>query len=332
MIREGNRRRMNRPAARQADRERAVRAYVIGSRASRLALWQAGWVRDRLQAAGHQVRVETIHTSGDRVPDRPLRSFGGKGIFVKEIEESLLGGAIDLAVHSLKDLPTEQPRGLRISCVPAREDPHDLLLAPGRPDLGDLPPRSVVGTGSPRRACQIHAARPDLTIRDLRGNVETRLGRLEKGDYDAIVLALAGVKRIGAEVEGIVLDFDRMLPAVGQGALAIEARDDDGDAQGILKFLHHPATAVAVAAERAFLRALGGGCQAPIAAIADESGNRLRLRGLVGSADGTTVLRDCEEGAVDQPEEIGRTLAERLLKRGARELILRDTPGRPGVS
>jgi hydroxymethylbilane synthase len=309
-----------------------VRSFVIGSRASRLALWQAGWVRDRLQAAGHPVRIQTIHTSGDRILDRPLRAFGGKGIFVKEIEESLLSGTVDLAVHSLKDLPTEQPRGLTIVCVPPREDPHDLLLARGRPDLGDLPPRSVIGTGSPRRACQIRAARPDLTIRDLRGNVETRLVKLERGDYDAIVLAMAGVKRIGAEVEGTVLDFDRMLPAVGQGALAIEAREEDADARGILAPLHHPPTAAAVAAERAFLHALGGGCQAPIAALAEERGARLRLRGLVGSADGTRMLRGTEEGAVGDPGAVGRRLAARLLESGARELVLRDEPGPTGAS
>ena len=308
-----------------------MKPLVVGSRASRLALWQANWVRDRLAAAGHETRLEIIHTSGDRLRDRPLQAIGGQGVFVKEIEDALLAGAVDVAVHSLKDLPTAQPAGLRIACVPRREDPRDLLAAPGAPALAGLREGAVVGTGSPRRACQIHALRPDLTIRDLRGNVETRLGRLARGDYDAIVLALAGVRRLGVAVEGAILEFDTMLPAVGQGALAIEVRADDGASASAVAPLHHPETAAAVAAERALLRGLGGGCQAPIAALGEIVAGRVRLRGLVGSPDGSRVLRDRAEGPIDDPEGVGAALAERLLKEGAADIVRRAAASRAAL-
>ncbi len=301
-----------------------VRALVIGSRASRLALWQSTWLRDRLLEAGRPARIEVIQTSGDRILDRPLASLGGKGVFVKEIEEALLRGAIDLAVHSLKDLPTAQPEGLMIACVPPREDPRDLLVAAGRPGLADLRSGAVIGTGSPRRACQIRAARPDLRLADLRGNVDTRLRKLARGDYDAIILALAGVRRLGAEVEASVLEIDQMLPAVGQGALALEARADDREVIDLLRPLHHPPTAAAVGAERAFLRGLGGGCQAPIAAWGEIRADRLILQGLVGEAVGESVLRGRREGAVLEAETIGLALAQDLLARGAAELVARS--------
>ena len=187
-----------------------MRPLVIGSRGSRLALWQAEWARALMERAGRAARIEIVHTSGDRFLEQPLASMGGKGVFVKEIEEALLAGTIDLAAHSLKDLPTAQPDGLKIACVPLREDPRDVLLAPGAPGLAGLRPGAVVGTGSPRRACQIHALRSDLETRDLRGNVDTRLARLRRGDYDAILLARAGLSRLGIDVDGTVLDFDQM--------------------------------------------------------------------------------------------------------------------------
>ncbi len=306
-----------------------MRRLVIGSRASRLALWQAEWVKGRLRDAGIECRIETIRTSGDRITDRPLATLGGKGIFVKEIEEALLAGTIDLAVHSLKDLPTAQPEGLAIVCVPEREDPRDILVARGAPALATLPPAAVIGTGSPRRACQIRAARPDLVLKDLRGNVDTRLARLARGEYDAVVLALAGVRRLDAAVEGTVLPFDQMIPAVGQGALAIEARAGDGEVRGVLRPLHHLATACAVAAERAFLRGLGGGCQAPIAAVGEIRGDRLLLRGLVGDADRGVIVGDRREGPASGPEELGRDLAAALLARGADALVSRSVAAPP---
>ncbi len=303
---------------------------VIGSRASRLALWQANWVRDRLAEAGVEARIEVIRTSGDQILDRPLAGLGGKGVFVKEIEEALLEGSIDLAVHSLKDLPTAQPQGLRIACVPRREDPRDMLVAPGRPTLRELPPGAVLGTGSPRRACQVRAVRPDLAIRDLRGNVDTRIARLKRGDYDGVVLALAGLRRLGADVEGTVLDYDLMIPAVGQGALAIETRDDAAELERPLRALHDETSAAGVAAERAFLRGLGGGCQAPIAAIGEVRGERLFLRGLVGDAATGAVLRDRAEGAASDAEGIGARLAQALLLRGAGDLVRRSAAPPPG--
>lgn len=294
-----------------------VRPLVIGSRGSRLALWQAGWVRARMEGAGRAARIEVIHTSGDRFLERPLASMGGKGVFVKEIEEALLAGTIDLAAHSLKDLPTAQPEGLRIACVPLREDPRDVLLARGAPGLAGLREGAVVGTGSPRRACQIRALRSDLEIRELRGNVDTRLARLQRGDYDAIILARAGLSRLGIDVEGTLLNYDQMVPAAGQGAMAIEIRADDRKLEDLLAPHHHAATAAAVAAERALLRGLGGGCQAPIAAVGEVDGPVLVLRGLVAGPGGLPLLKERLEGTVAGAEALGLALAEALLARGA---------------
>ena len=306
-----------------------MRSIVIGSRGSRLALWQAEWLRDRLAGAGHAARIEVIHTSGDRFLDQPLASMGGRGVFVKEIEEALLARSVDVAAHSLKDLPTAQPDGLAIACVPERDDPRDVLLAPGNPGLSGLRPGAVVGTGSPRRACQIRAHRTDVTIRDLRGNVDTRLARLRAGDYDAILLASAGLRRLGIEFEGTRLDFDLMLPAVGQGAMAIETRVEDRDLRQWLRPFHHEATAIAVGAERALLRGLGGGCQAPIAALGEVQGGRLRLRALVAGPDGLPLLRDRREGDVGMAEDMARDMAEGLLARGAAALVSQGTAAPP---
>jgi hydroxymethylbilane synthase len=294
-----------------------VRSFVIGSRGSRLALRQAEWLRERIAEAGRAASIRIIHTSGDLHPEQPLPAMGGKGLFVKEIEEALLAGTVDLAAHSLKDLPTAQPEGLRIACVPLREDPRDVLLAPGSPGIAGLKRGAVVGTGSPRRACQIRALRSDLEIRNLRGNVDTRLAKLKRGDYDAILLARAGLSRLGIEFEGSVLGFEEMLPAPGQGAMAIEIRDPDRELEDLLRPHHHEPTAAAIAAERAFLRGLGGGCQAPIAAVGEVDGSRLLLRGLVAGPDGNPLLRDRREGSLDEAEPLGLALAEALLSRGA---------------
>ncbi len=300
---------------------------VIGSRGSKLALWQANWVKECLAESGHAARIEEIRTSGDRQQDRSLVAIGGKGVFVKEIEEALLAGRIDLAVHSLKDLPTAQPDGLAVTCIPHREDPRDLLVS--RQEgvrLEDLPGGAVIGTGSPRRACQIRARRADLQIRDLRGNVDTRLKKLERDEYAAIVLACAGVRRLGLAVAGTPFEFDCMLPAVGQGALAIETRADDGALPPILAPLHHDATARAVRAERAFLSGLGGGCQAPVGSIGVIEGGRLVLRGLVGDPDSGRIMRDRLEGPTVDPERLGAELANRLLAQGAEALMRPRTP------
>jgi hydroxymethylbilane synthase len=300
------------------------RTLVIGSRGSPLALWQATWTKDRLVAAGRDVRIETIRTSGDRFGDRPLPLLGGQGLFVKEIEEALVAGAVDIAVHSLKDLPTAQPAGLVVSCVPERADARDLLLARGARTLRGLPTGSIVGTGSPRRACQILALRPDLAMRDLRGNVGTRVGKWEQGAYDAIILAAAGVARLGLALDAVPLGLDQMIPAVGQGALAIETRVDDADARQVLAGLHHPPTALAVAAERAFLRGLGGGCRAPIAAYAHEVAHgTLHLRGLAADPAGRRQVRGERSGPLEAAEEIGLALARELLERGAADLLPR---------
>ena len=299
------------------------RPLVIGSRGSRLALWQAGWTRDRLEAAGRAVRIETIRTSGDRLGDAPLPLLGGQGLFVKEIEEALLRGDVDIAVHSMKDLPTTQPGGLVVTCVPERADARDLLLARGARTLRALPTGSIVGTGSPRRACQVLAVRPDLAVRDLRGNVETRVRKWEGGDYDAIILAAAGVARLGLDLPAAPLGLDQMLPAVGQGALAIETRADDADARAALAGMHHPPTAAAVAAERAFLRGLGGGCRAPIAAFAEVEGATIRLRGLAADVAGRRQVTGESRGSSGAAEEIGLALARDLLARGAADLLPR---------
>jgi len=298
-----------------------VRSFVIGSRGSRLALWQAEWVKARLLERGRPCSLKIIRTSGDKITDRPLAAFGGKGVFVKEIEDALIAGEIDLAVHSLKDLPTAQPEGLTICCVPAREDPHDLLASAHGVPPGGLKAGAVVGTGSPRRACQIRALRPDLSIRDLRGNVDTRLRKLREAGYDAIVLAVAGVRRLGEVVPGHVLSFAEMLPAVGQGALAIESRLDDAEIAAALEPIHHAPTAAAVTAERAFLRGLGGGCQAPIAAHGQVEDGRLLLQGLVAEPRGERLLRDRREGSAAEADRLGAALAAALLDRGAAALL-----------
>jgi hydroxymethylbilane synthase len=291
---------------------------TIASRGSQLALWQARWVSGRLTALGHACHIEIIKTTGDKVTDVPLAQVGGKGLFTKEIEEALLDGRADLAVHSLKDLPTELPAGLALAAVPEREDPHDAVV--GR-KLVDLPSGAIVGTSSLRRAAQLRRLRPDLTIESIRGNLDTRVRKLDEGRYDAIVLAAAGLKRLGWEARiAEILPTEVMCPAVGQGALAVETRAS-GAGWDACAPLNHAATHSAVAAERAFLRALGGGCQVPIGAHATVMGAQLHLAGLVIAPDGSALVRGESEGPAVEAEAIGAALGAKLLEQGARAIL-----------
>jgi hydroxymethylbilane synthase len=291
---------------------------TIASRGSQLALWQARWVGVKLSALGHECRIEIIKTTGDKITDVPLAKVGGKGLFTKEIEEALLDGRADLAVHSLKDLPTELPAGLTLAAVPEREDPHDAVV--GR-KLADLPYGAIVGTSSLRRAAQLRRLRPDLIIESIRGNLDTRLRKLDDGQYDAIVLAAAGLKRLGwADRIAEILPPEIMCPAVGQGALAIETRAS-GTGWDACAALNHAATHSAVTAERAFLRALGGGCQVPIGAHATVDGARLHLSGLVIAPDGSAVVNGGRDGEAAQAEQIGAELGAMLLEQGARAIL-----------
>jgi hydroxymethylbilane synthase len=291
---------------------------VIASRGSELALWQAHWVHAQLTALGHECRIEIVRTTGDRITDAPLAKVGGKGLFTKEIEEALLDGRADLAVHSLKDLPTELPDGLALAAVPRREDPYDALV--GR-KLADLPAGARVGTSSPRRAAQLRRLRPDLAIESVRGNLDTRLRKLDEGQYDAIVLAAAGLKRLGwAARIAEILPPEIMCPAVGQGALAIETRSA-GEGWDACVPLDHAETHSAVAAERTFLRALGGGCQVPIGAHAIVDGASVHLSGLVIAADGSAAVQGEREGEAANAAQIGAALAADLLQQGARAIL-----------
>jgi hydroxymethylbilane synthase len=292
----------------------------IGTRGSPLALIQAEELRRRLAAAHPHladpaaIELTVIRTTGDRVQDRPLADLGGKGLFTKEIEEALLAGAVDFAVHSMKDLPTWLPSGLALACLLPREDPRDALLARDGASIAGLPEGAVVGTASLRRQAQLLALRPDLRVVPLRGNVETRLRKLEAGTVDATLLALAGLKRLGlADRATAILSADEMLPAVAQGALGIEVRAGDDVALALLAPLDDPATATVVAAERACLAGLDGSCRTPIAALAEpEPGGWLRLRALLATPDGRAVRRDERRGPASAPAELGRAAAVAL--------------------
>ena len=299
---------------------------IIGSRGSRLALWQAEHARDLLIGLnpGFQIQIEVIKTTGD-VKSDPLSVIGGKGVFTKELEEALLDKRIDIAVHSLKDLPTIVPDRLAISAICEREDPRDALVL--RKDLNatslrELPTGCVVGTSSQRRLAQLKAQRSDLVIKDLRGNVDTRVRKLDEGQYDALILASAGLIRLGLKDRiSTAIETQEMLPAVGQGAIAIETRSDDEISVAATAKLNHLETALACRAERAFLRGLGGGCQFPIAAHAVVEGELLKLEGLVARPDGSVFIRDQLSGTFDHVEEIGSALAQKLLERGAGEIL-----------
>ncbi len=291
----------------------------IGSRGSALARWQAEHVEGRLRALGHAVEIVIITTTGDRIQDRRLETVGGKGAFLKEIEEALLAREVDLAVHSLKDVPTELPAGLHLVAMLERADPRDVLLSSG-PGLRALPAGCRVGTTSLRRRAQVLALRPDLAVEDLRGNVDTRIRKLREGLFDAILLARAGLVRLGREGEATeVLEPDVLLPAPGQGAIALECRTDDAATAAAVAPLHHEPTARAVGAERAFLAALHGGCNVPLGAHAVVTDGALWLRGLVAREDGSAVVRGESRGA--EPSAVGRSLADDLLARGAGELL-----------
>ena len=296
----------------------------IATRKSPLALWQAEHVRSRLQEAhpGLVVELVTMTTKGDRVLDSPLAKIGGKGLFVKELEQGMLAGDADIAVHSMKDVPVEFPEGLGIGTILEREDPHDAFVSNRIGSVEALPEGAVVGTSSLRRQCQLRAIRPDLDIRDLRGNVGTRLGKLDNGDYAAIVLACAGLKRLGmADRITQAIDSEVMLPAIGQGIIGIETRLDDARVSELLGPLHDGDTAVRLAAERSLNATLAGGCQAPVAGHAVLQDGDLRLRGLVGWPDGSTIVQGEVSGPAGDAVSLGRALAEDLLERGARPIL-----------
>jgi len=300
-----------------------ISSLRIGTRGSVLALWQAGWVKTQLENLWSGLRVELvpIKTSGDKIQDVSLAQIGGKGLFVKEIEEALLAETIDLAVHSVKDLPAELPAGLTLSAIPEREDPRDVLITRHGETLAELPAGTRVGTSSLRRQALLLHLNPGLRVEMLRGNVDTRLRKQREGVVDATVLAMAGLKRLGLTPEhSQVLDEQVFLPAIGQGALGIETRAND-KVVALVRPLHHEATAIAVSAERAFLNRMGGSCRTPLAAKGTALDNRVHLAALVASPDGRQVIRGDEEGPTDMAGQVGATLAEKLLAQGGKEIL-----------
>ena len=304
----------------------------IATRKSPLALWQAEHVADRLLAAHPGLRVElvTMTTRGDRILDAPLSKVGGKGLFVKELEQGMLDGQADIAVHSMKDVPVDFPAGLHLPVVLAREDPHDAFVSNRFARFEDLPEGAVLGTSSLRRQVQVRALRRDLEVRDLRGNVNTRLAKLDAGDYDAIVLASAGLMRLGMGARiASRLTTEQCLPAIGQGIVGIECRVGDTAVESAIAPLADADATVRITAERALNRRLAGGCQVPVAGHAELSGGVLRLRGLVGRLDGSEVIRDEVSGAPEEAAALGTALAERLIAAGA-DAILREVLGEHG--
>ena len=307
---------------------------LIGSRGSQLALWQANWVGERLKAAGHEVALEIIRTSGDKLqsypPTQPLSASmaqivaeaGTKGLFIKEIEEALLAEKVDIAVHSLKDLPTTLPPGLILAAVPPREEARDALISASGQPFEQLPAGARVGTGSPRRQAQLKRLRPDLQLTALRGNLPTRIRKLEDGECDALVLAAAGLHRLGLRDRiTAYFSFDQICPAVGQGALALEIRQDHGAIARAIGPLDDPATHLAVRAERAMLQRLGGGCQVPIAAYASLEEGQMHLRGVVAGLDGSRLIGAAATGSPSDPESLGKAVGESLLEKGAAAIL-----------
>jgi hydroxymethylbilane synthase (EC 2.5.1.61) len=292
----------------------------LGTRKSKLALWQANFVKEKLEALGCKVELVLITTTGDKILDAPLAKIGGKGLFVKEIENALLSGEIDLAVHSLKDVPMIIPEGLTLSAITEREEPYDVLISRNGEKLEELPSGAVVGTSSLRRQVQIKRRRRDLKVEILRGNVDTRLRKLKEGLYDAIVLAYAGVRRMGlsGEVSQVLEDF---IPAVGQGSLAIETRAEDERVINFVKVLNHQESWLRAVCERAFLRELQGGCQVPIGAYAWIEGGRIKIKGFISDLEGERFLESYEEGGLQEAEEVGKRLAQRLLREGGEEIL-----------
>jgi len=312
------------PAPVPASARIVTQTLRIATRRSPLALWQAGHVQARLEALHPGLRVELVAmtTSGDRLLDAPLARAGGKGLFVKELEQALADGRADLAVHSMKDVPVELPPGFVIAAVLEREDPRDALVARTGAGLDALPAGARVGTSSLRRQCQLRHLRPDLQVLDLRGNVGTRLGRLDAGDLDAVVLAAAGLERLGLAARVCArLDPHTMLPAIGQGAIGIECRAEAAGVRRLVEGLEDPASARRIAAERAFNHRLHGGCQVPIAGYAELDGDTLTLRGLVGRVDGSELLSARAHSPAAGAEGLGTRLAEELLGRGAGAIL-----------
>ncbi len=296
----------------------------IGTRGSQLALFQANWVKDRLAEVHPDLNITLIKikTTGDKIQDVPLAKIGGKGLFVKEIEESLLQKKIDLAVHSIKDVPTEFPQGLHLSVITKREDPRDVFISRDGRALKDLRRGAKIGTSSLRRQAQLLHFRSDLELIPLRGNLDTRLKKLRTLNLDGIVLALAGVRRLGLEERVTeIIPADTSLPAIGQGALGIETRMDDKEVEEQIRFLNDRDSSIAVTAERAFLKKLEGGCQVPLAAYARSEGRTLYVEGLVGSTDGKRLIRHRVEGPIENGESLGVKLAEILLSKGAKEIL-----------
>ena len=292
----------------------------IGSRGSQLALWQANHVAALLREQGHAVEIEIIKTTGDKITDVALAKVGTKGMFTKEIEEALADKRVDLAVHSLKDVPTELAAEFELAAIMKREDPRDAFISVKFETLEELPEGAKVGTSSLRRQAQLKALRPDLVTFPLRGNVDTRIRKLESGEYDAIILAAAGVHRLGLHKHvRSRISADIMCPAVGQGALAIEIRHDDAQTRTLLAFLNDAETRAAIECERALLGSMGGGCQVPIGAYAEKRAGRLHLRAMVGRPDGSLILREQADG--DDGEKLGREVAQTLLKRGGDKIL-----------
>jgi len=296
----------------------------IGTRASQLALWQANHIKSCIETLFPQIDVEiiTISTKGDRITDRPLSMVGGKGLFVKEIENALFSNEIDLAVHSMKDMPGELPEGLVIGAIPERENPFDVMISKDNKLLADYPAKARIGTSSLRRGSQLKAARPDLEILSIRGNLDTRIKKLKSGEYDAIVLAAAGLRRLGQENEITqYLDETLMVPAVGQGALCIETRENDLDIMPVMKKLDHGPTRICVTGERAFLRQIEGSCHIPVACYGEIKENQVIMTALVASEDGQEVIKRQIACPGDRVEEYGRKLADQLLENGGKRIL-----------
>lgn len=300
------------------------RIIKIATRQSPLALWQAEYVADRLQQAHPGIKTELIKmvTKGDKILDAPLAKIGGKGLFVKELEQGMLEGIADIAVHSMKDVPVEFPEGLHLAVILPREDPRDAFVSNKYQSLGELPDNAKIGTSSLRRQCQIAEHFPEAQILSLRGNVNTRLAKLDAGNYDAIILAAAGLKRLGfADRITQLLDTKISLPAIGQGAVGIECRVDDVEMNQLLEPLHDQESTIRVRAERAMNARLNGGCQVPIAGFSELINGRLFMRGLVGKPDGSVIYRAEMTGAIENADEIGRSIADELLASGAGKVL-----------
>ncbi|WP_457625644.1 hydroxymethylbilane synthase [Persephonella sp.] len=296
----------------------------IGTRKSKLALWQANFVADQLKKHFPDIDVELVKivTKGDKILDVPLAKVGGKGLFVKEIEEAMLRKEIDIAVHSLKDVPTYFPEGLGLVAITEREDPRDAFLSVKYDSIDDMPEGAVLGTSSLRRKAQIMMKRKDLRIEDLRGNVDTRIRKLEEGQYDGIILAYAGLKRLGLQGRvKQIFDPQYMIPAVAQGFLGIEARLDDEKTKEIVSVLNHRESELRARAERSFLKTLEGGCQVPLAGYSEIVDGKLKITGFVSDLEGERFFRDSMEGSLDDPEGLGEKLAQKLLDMGAREVL-----------